>query len=46
MNKSPHQSPDVVMPAHHMNLYSLIEENNACNDVEMHPYEEHARGAA
>jgi hypothetical protein len=46
MNKSPHQSPPVVMPSHHMNVYILIKEKNACNDAEFHPYEENARGAA
>jgi hypothetical protein len=42
MNKSPHQSPQVVMPSHHMNWYLLIKEKNACNDVEIHPYAQKA----
>jgi hypothetical protein len=45
MNKSPHQSPQMVMPSHHMSVYILIKEKNAYNNVELHPYEEKARGA-
>jgi hypothetical protein len=45
MNKSPHQSQHVVIPSHHIILYLLIEEKNAGNDMELHPYEENARGA-
>jgi len=44
INKSPPQSPTVVMTPHHINLYPLVEEKNECNDVKIHPYEENARG--
>jgi hypothetical protein len=27
----------VVMPSHHITVYILIEDKNACNDVELHP---------
>jgi hypothetical protein len=30
------------MPSHYIILYILIEEKNACNDVELHPYEKNA----
>jgi len=36
MNKSPHQSPHVVMPTHHLLVYLLIEAKNAGNDVKLH----------
>jgi hypothetical protein len=45
MTKSPHQSPEVVMPSHHLLVYLLIKEKNVCNDLEIHPEEEKARGA-
>jgi len=45
ITKSPHQSPPVVMPSHHMNGYILIEAKNAYNDAELHLYEKNARGA-
>jgi hypothetical protein len=43
MTKSPHQSPHVVMPPHHMDVYILIKEKNTRNNVEIDPYEENAR---
>jgi hypothetical protein len=43
--ESPHQSPYVVMTPHHINLYPMVKEKNECNYVEIHPYEENARGA-
>jgi hypothetical protein len=33
------------MTSHHINLYLLVGEKNECNDVEIHLYEENARGA-
>ena len=45
MTQSPHQSPEVVMPSHHLLVYLLIKEKNVCNDLEIHPEEEKARGA-
>jgi hypothetical protein len=33
------------MTPHHINWYSVVEEKNECNDVEIHPDEENARGA-
>jgi hypothetical protein len=45
MNKSPHESPFVVMPFHHNIVYLVIEEKNANIEVEIHPMEEKARGA-
>jgi hypothetical protein len=43
--KSPHQSPHVVMPSHHFNLYSVLVTKNEHNDVKIHPQEVNARGA-
>jgi hypothetical protein len=31
MNKSPHQSPEMVMSTHHVLVYPLIEAKNVCN---------------
>jgi hypothetical protein len=45
MHQSPHQSPQVVMPSHHIHVYILIKEKNACHNVEIHPDEENVRGA-
>jgi hypothetical protein len=44
MNKSPHESPHVVMSSHHILVYLVIEEKNANIEVDIHPYEEKARG--
>jgi len=44
MNESPHLSLLVVMTPHHIQLYPLVEEKNEGNYVEIHPYEESARG--
>ena len=44
-NKSPHQSPHVVMTPHHIDLYTVIEEKNERNQVEIHQYEEDVRDA-
>lgn len=46
IHKSPPQSPHMMMTSHHLNLYPLVEEKIEGNDVEIHPYEENARGAA
>ena len=35
----------MVITPHHIGLYPLVEEENGCNYVEIHPYEENARGA-
>jgi hypothetical protein len=45
LSKSPHQSPHVAMPSHHLLVYLLIKEKNVCNDLEIHPEEEKAQGA-
>jgi hypothetical protein len=45
LNKSPPQSPHVVMSTHHLLVYLLIEAKNAGNDVKLHPEEEKTRGA-
>jgi hypothetical protein len=36
----PHTSPHVGKTPPHIHLYSVVEEKNKCNDVEMHPQEE------
>jgi hypothetical protein len=33
------------MPSHHLLVYLLIKEKNVCNDLELPPEEEKARGA-
>jgi len=45
IDKSPPQSPTVVMTPHHINSYRVVEEKNECNDLKIHPYEEITRGA-
>jgi hypothetical protein len=37
MKKSPHQSTHVVMTSHHIIQYSLVEEKNETNYVEIYP---------
>jgi hypothetical protein len=46
MNKSPNQSPSVVMTPHHIRLYPMVEVKKQCNHQELQPYEENARGTA
>jgi hypothetical protein len=46
LERSTHQSTHVVMPAHHMRLYLVIEDTKGWNEVDTHPQEEHKRGAA
>ena len=42
-NKSHHKSHRDVMTPHHIILYTLVEEKNECNYVEIHLYEENVR---
>ncbi|UCC52398.1 MAG: hypothetical protein JSV68_00240, partial [Anaerolineaceae bacterium] len=44
-DKSPNQSPNLVMTPHPKFLYLVVIEKNKCNYVKIHPHEENARGA-
>jgi hypothetical protein len=37
LERSTHQSTHVVMPAHHMRLYLVIEDTKGWNEVDTHP---------